>query len=144
MKFASFVYKCTAFLCQLVFCAFPLHIPLQVMPEMNSVWDSAAGESNISPTVDISVAVATPNGLITPIVSNADQRTIPEITAVFTVRSGVQNSLMCGRMKCSSERPCRTVLYMRCCSVHGAPALSAHCTWRWACGYVGILFVQYT
>ena len=97
-------------------CAFPIystHIPLKVMPEMNSVWDSAAGESKISPTVDISVAIATHNGLITPIVSHADQRTTPEIAAVFKVRSGVQSSLRCGRMKCSSERPCRTLLYMR-------------------------------
>ena len=72
-------------------CAFPTHIPLQLMPEMNSVWDSAAGESKISPTVDISVAVATPNGLITPIVSNADQRTIPEIAAVFKVSAEQSN-----------------------------------------------------
>ena len=89
-------------------CAFPIystHIPLQLMPEMNSVWDSAAGESKIYPTVDISVAVATPNSLITPIVNNADQWTIPEIAAVFKVRRGGQSSLRCGRMKCSSERP---------------------------------------
>ena len=86
-------------------CAFPTHIPLQVMPEMNSVWESAAGESKISPTVDISVAVATPNGLITPIVSDADQRTIPEIAAVFKVRSGVQSSLRCAQHNCSAERP---------------------------------------
>ena len=66
-----------------------------MIPEVNSVWDSAAGESNISPTVDISVAVATPNGLITPIVSRADQRTLPEIAAVFKVRGGVQSSLVC-------------------------------------------------
>lgn len=31
-----------------------------------------AGQSQLNPTVDISVAVATPNGLITPIVNTAD------------------------------------------------------------------------
>ena len=58
------------------------------MPEVNSVWDPVAGESIISSTVDVSVAMATPNGLITPIVSSADQRTIPEIAAVLRVSRG--------------------------------------------------------
>ena len=44
----------------------------QLMPEVNSVWDPVAGESIVSSTVDVSVAVTTPNGLITPIVSSAD------------------------------------------------------------------------
>ena len=58
------------------------------MPEVNSVWDPVAGESIVSSTVDISVAVATPNGLITPIVSSADQRTTPEIAGVLGVSRG--------------------------------------------------------
>ena len=66
------------------------------MPEVNSVWDPVAGESIISSTVDVSVAVATSNGLITPIVSSADQRTIPEIAAVLRVSRGEGSSLMCG------------------------------------------------
>ena len=49
------------------------------MPELNSIWDFATGDPNLASTVDISVAVATPNGLIAPIVSSADQRTIPEM-----------------------------------------------------------------
>ena len=110
---------CTALLWSDGICALPTNTPMQLMSEMNSVWDSAAGESKISPTVDISIAVATPNGLITPIVSNADRRTIPEIAAVFKVRREVQSSLMCPRLKCSAERPCRAVLYMKCCGVHG-------------------------
>ena len=65
------------------------------MPQVNSVWDPVAGEAEVSSTVDISVAVATPNGLITPIVSNADQKTLPEIAAVFRVISGVQCCLTC-------------------------------------------------
>ena len=66
------------------------------MPEVNSVWDPVAGESIVSSTVDISVAVATPNGLITPIVSSADQRTIPEIASVLRVSRGEGSSLVCG------------------------------------------------
>ena len=52
-------------------CAYLTHS--QLMPEVNSVWDPVAGESIVSSTVDVSVAVATPNGLITPIVSSADE-----------------------------------------------------------------------
>ena len=66
------------------------------MPEVNSVWDPVADKSIASPTVDISVAVATPNGLITPIVSSAEQRTIPEIAAVLRVSKGERSSLVCG------------------------------------------------
>ena len=58
------------------------------MPEVNSVWDPVAGESIVSFTVDVFIVVATPNGLITPIVSSADQRTIPEIAAVLRVSRG--------------------------------------------------------
>ena len=58
------------------------------MPEVNSVWDPVADKSIVSPAVDISVAVATANGLITPIVSSADQRTIPEIAGVLRVSRG--------------------------------------------------------
>ena len=66
------------------------------MPEVNSVWDPVTGESIVFPTVDISVTVAAPNGLITPIVSSADHRTIPEIAAVLRVSRGGGSSLMCG------------------------------------------------
>ena len=58
------------------------------MPEVNSVWNPVAGESIVSSTVDVSVAEATPNGLITPIVSSADQKTIPEIAALLRVSKG--------------------------------------------------------
>ena len=73
-------------LCAAGVCAYPTHS--QLMPELNSVWDPVAGEPNVASTVDIPVAVATPNGLITPIVSSADQRTIPEIAAVLRVSRG--------------------------------------------------------
>ena len=85
---------CGWLLCIPGICAYLTHS--QLIPEMNSVWDPVAGESIISFTVDVSVAVAAPNGLITPIVSSADQRTIPEIAAVLRVSRGEGSSLMCG------------------------------------------------
>ena len=50
------------------------------MPEVNI---NVVGEAEyrILPNVDISVAVATPNGLITPIVTNAIGKTLPEISS---------------------------------------------------------------
>ena len=60
----------------------------QLMPEVNSVWNPVADKSIVSSTVDVSVAVAPPNGLITLIVRSADQRTIPELVAVLRVRRG--------------------------------------------------------
>ena len=52
---------------------------LQLVPEVNI---NTIGEDDfkVLPNVDISVAVATPNGLITPIVTNAIGKTIPEIS----------------------------------------------------------------
>jgi pyruvate/2-oxoglutarate dehydrogenase complex dihydrolipoamide acyltransferase (E2) component len=41
---------------------------------MNASFDAATGTRKLNPTVDVSVAVATPGGLITPIVTNVDQR----------------------------------------------------------------------
>jgi len=46
-------------------------LALKRVPSVNAVWDANAGEGQILPTVDISVAVATPGGLITPIVKDA-------------------------------------------------------------------------
>jgi len=56
---------------------------LQLVPEVNI---NVVGEDDYAtlPNVDISVAVATPNGLITPIVTNATGKTLPEISS--TVR----------------------------------------------------------
>ena len=53
---------------------------LQLVPEVNI---NVVGEAEyiILPNVDISVAVATPNGLITPIVTNAIGKTLPEISS---------------------------------------------------------------
>ena len=45
-------------------------LALRDVPEANSFWDGSSIVAN--ETVDISVAVATPGGLITPIVKDAD------------------------------------------------------------------------
>lgn len=48
-------------------------LALRDVPEMNSSYDPKTHTVSVSPTVDISVAVATPTGLITPIVPHTDQ-----------------------------------------------------------------------
>ena len=48
-------------------------LALRDVPAANCQWDEAAGRPVPNATVDISVAVATPGGLITPIVHDCDQ-----------------------------------------------------------------------
>lgn len=53
-------------------------LALKAVPAANSSWyDDAIVQYN---NIDISVAVATPNGLITPIVFNADQKSLQQIS----------------------------------------------------------------
>ena len=54
-------------------------LALKQVPQLNAVCDN---QSNIQvlPNIDISIAVATKTGLITPIIKNADTLTIPEIS----------------------------------------------------------------
>lgn len=53
-------------------------LALKAIPAANASWyDDAVVQYN---NIDISVAVATPNGLITPIIFNADQKTVPQIS----------------------------------------------------------------
>ncbi|CAG2171043.1 unnamed protein product, partial [Oppiella nova] len=59
-------------------------IALKKVPQINSSWNESTSTIQLSPTVDISVAVATPNGLITPIVRNANQLDLETIS--FTVK----------------------------------------------------------
>ena len=54
---------------------------LREVPEMNAGWDDAAGAAAARSSVDVSVAVATDDGLITPIVTRADEKTLREIGA---------------------------------------------------------------
>lgn len=56
---------------------------LKAVPEANASWeDSAIKYYN---NVDVSVAVAIDNGLITPVVKNADQKSIVELSATLQV-----------------------------------------------------------
>ncbi|CAB1119718.1 unnamed protein product [Ectocarpus sp. CCAP 1310/34] len=53
-------------------------LALRDVPEANAKWSGGARQS--SESIDISVAVATPTGLITPIVTDADQRGLSNIS----------------------------------------------------------------
>ncbi|KAL6980260.1 Pyruvate dehydrogenase complex component E2 1 [Sarracenia purpurea var. burkii] len=53
---------------------------LRNVPEANAYWDTEKSEVVLLDSVDVSVAVATEKGLMTPIVRNADQKTISAIS----------------------------------------------------------------
>jgi len=55
-------------------------LALKDVPEINSFWNEKEQRISSSPTVDVSVAVATPNGLITPIVKNCDLKGLSTIS----------------------------------------------------------------
>lgn len=56
-------------------------IALKNVPEANAYWDDKKGEIIFCDSVDISIAVATEKGLMTPIVRNADQKSISSISS---------------------------------------------------------------
>uniref|UniRef100_A0A5B6ZQ91 Dihydrolipoamide acetyltransferase component of pyruvate dehydrogenase complex n=1 Tax=Davidia involucrata TaxID=16924 RepID=A0A5B6ZQ91_DAVIN len=55
-------------------------VALRNVPEANAYWNAEKGEVVLCDSIDISVAVATEKGLMTPIVRNADQKTISSIS----------------------------------------------------------------
>ncbi|KAG6630671.1 dihydrolipoyllysine-residue acetyltransferase component 1 of pyruvate dehydrogenase complex, mitochondrial [Carya illinoinensis] len=55
-------------------------VALRNVPEANAYWSVEKGEVILCNSVDISIAVATEKGLMTPIVRNADQKTISSIS----------------------------------------------------------------
>jgi len=55
-------------------------LALRDVPEVNATYDPKSGEVKLQPTIDVSVAVATPTGLITPIVPNTDKMGLSEVT----------------------------------------------------------------
>lgn len=59
---------------------------LRKNPKLNQV--IAGAEANVSETVDISVAVATDTGLITPIVKTADQKGLTEVSSTVADLAG--------------------------------------------------------
>jgi pyruvate dehydrogenase E2 component (dihydrolipoamide acetyltransferase) len=56
-------------------------LSLAEVPAANSMWDAVAEEIKILLSVDISIAVATETGLITPIVKGADKKSLSQISA---------------------------------------------------------------
>ncbi|XP_059665996.1 dihydrolipoyllysine-residue acetyltransferase component 1 of pyruvate dehydrogenase complex, mitochondrial isoform X2 [Cornus florida] len=55
-------------------------VALRNVPEANAYWNAEKGEAVLCDSVDISIAVATEKGLMTPIIRNADQKTISSIS----------------------------------------------------------------
>ncbi len=51
------------------------------VPRANSQWDAKSGEVVPCQSVDISIAVATDKGLITPIVKDANKKSLTQISA---------------------------------------------------------------
>ncbi|KNA08556.1 hypothetical protein SOVF_161540 [Spinacia oleracea] len=56
-------------------------VALRNVPDANGFWDAEKGKTIFNDSVDISIAVATEKGLMTPIIRNADQKTISAISA---------------------------------------------------------------
>eukprot|EP01018_Ginkgo_biloba_P018016 Gb_12386 [translate_table: standard] len=56
-------------------------LALKVVPEANAYWNDEKGESVLCDSIDISIAVATEKGLMTPILRNADQKSLSVISA---------------------------------------------------------------
>lgn len=58
-------------------------LALRLVPEMNAVWTN--GEAHLLSDVDISVAVATDSGLITPIIKDAANLQVTQISSILKV-----------------------------------------------------------
>ncbi|KAL9268049.1 hypothetical protein AKJ16_DCAP21633 [Drosera capensis] len=56
-------------------------VALRNVSSANAFWNAEKGEATLNDSVDISIAVATERGLMTPIVKNADQKAISAISS---------------------------------------------------------------
>ncbi|KAJ3703213.1 hypothetical protein LUZ61_006918 [Rhynchospora tenuis] len=56
-------------------------LALRNVPAANAFWDNDKGENSPCDSVDISIAVATEKGLMTPIIRNADQKSLSAISS---------------------------------------------------------------
>jgi pyruvate dehydrogenase E2 component (dihydrolipoamide acetyltransferase) len=56
-------------------------LALKEVPEANAFWDDKAGTRVKNNSIDICVAVATEKGLMTPILKNADQKSLSDISS---------------------------------------------------------------
>jgi len=54
-------------------------LALTDVPSANAYWDDKVEESRLHRSIDVSVAVSTPTGLITPIIKDADQKSLKSI-----------------------------------------------------------------
>eukprot|EP00027_Filamoeba_sp_ATCC50430_P016056 CAMPEP_0168577644 /NCGR_PEP_ID=MMETSP0413-20121227/20897_1 /TAXON_ID=136452 /ORGANISM="Filamoeba nolandi, Strain NC-AS-23-1" /LENGTH=309 /DNA_ID=CAMNT_0008611413 /DNA_START=201 /DNA_END=1131 /DNA_ORIENTATION=+ len=59
-------------------------LALRNVPQVNANFDEKAQEGKLMSTVDISIAVATDKGLITPIIKNADSKNLTSISESMT------------------------------------------------------------
>ena len=57
-------------------------VALRRVPEMNVRWDERSGMTVMNDRIDVSMAVAVPGGLMTPIVKDVDRRGLREIAQV--------------------------------------------------------------
>lgn len=87
-------------------------LTLRQVPEMNAVWSGE--EAQLLKDVDISVAVATDTGLITPIVKTADNLPLAEISTTLKVRFSL---LRVGHLK-SYQTKDQTSSYERFLQLH--------------------------
>ena len=55
-------------------------LALEQVPEANAMWDAKTGEIKPASSIDVAIAVATDGGLITPIVKQANTKTLQQIS----------------------------------------------------------------
>ena len=68
-------------------------LALTDVPRANSQWDAKAGEVVPCPGIDISIAVATDKGLITPIVKDANKKSLAQISSEVSPRPSHASNL---------------------------------------------------
>ena len=56
-------------------------LALAEVPEANAVWDAKAEEPKLVNSVDVAIAVATDKGLITPIIREANTKSLKQVIA---------------------------------------------------------------
>ena len=66
-------------------------LALKDVPAANARWDAKAGVAVPGGSVDVSIAVATDKGLITPIVAQADTKSLSQISAEARSRKASQS-----------------------------------------------------
>ena len=103
-------------------------LALTDVPRANSQWDAKSGEVVPCQSVDISIAVATDKGLITPIVKDANKKSLTQISAEVShcrcCRLPAVNSLSLWNV---SARPAQAGTCAEHCRATSSPA---HLKWH--------------